>query len=76
MNDEEQKNLWEALKCLWQEQKPSGDRTLPADQQIAAMRKKMAKMHQGLNRTEFWGAALYAVVAVPFVITSLRLRIS
>jgi CubicO group peptidase (beta-lactamase class C family) len=68
MNDEEQKNLWQGLKCLWQEQKPSGDPALTADEQIAAMRKKMAKMHQGLNKTDFWGAALYAVVTVPFII--------
>ena len=68
MNDEEQKNLWQGLKCAWQEHKPSGDPTLTADEQIAAMRKKMAKMHQGLNKTDFWGAALYAVVTVPFII--------
>src|SRR5438552_15254862 len=68
MNDEEQKNLWQGLKCLWQEQKPSGDPTLTADEQIAAMRKKMAQMHQGLNKTDFWGSALYALVTVPFII--------
>ncbi|PYK01356.1 MAG: hypothetical protein DME23_04305 [Verrucomicrobia bacterium] len=68
MNDEEQKNLWQGLKCLWQEQKPSSDPALTADEQIAAMRKKMAKMHQGLNKTDFWGSALYAVVTVPFII--------
>src|ERR1051326_73143 len=68
MNDEEQRNLWQGLKRLWQEQKPSGDPTLTADEQIAAMRKKMAKMHQGLNKTDFWGSALYAVVTVPFII--------
>jgi CubicO group peptidase (beta-lactamase class C family) len=68
MNDEEQKNLWQGLKCLWQEQKPSSDPTLTADEQIAAMRKKMAKMHQGLDKTDFWGSALYAVVTVPFII--------
>jgi len=59
MNDEEQKNLWQGLKCLWQEQKPSSD---------PALRKKMAKMHEGLNKTDFWGSALYAVVTVPFII--------
>ena len=68
MNDEEQKNLWQGLKCLWQEQKPSSDPALTADEQIAAMRKKMAKMHEGLNKTDFWGSALYAVVTVPFII--------
>ncbi|HKS38699.1 MAG TPA: serine hydrolase domain-containing protein [Verrucomicrobiae bacterium] len=68
MNDEEQKNLWQGLKCLWQEHKPSGDPTLAAGEQIAAMRKKMAKMHPGLNKTDFWGSALYAVVTVPFIV--------
>ena len=68
MNDEEQKNLWQGLKCLWQEQKPSGEPALTADEQIAAMRRKMAKMHRGLNKADFWGAALYAVVTVPFII--------
>ena len=68
MNDEEQKNLWQGLKCLWQEQKPSGDPALTADEQIAAMRKKMAGLHRGLNKTDFWGSALYAVVTVPFII--------
>ena len=28
MNDEEQKNLWQGLKSLWQEQKPSGEPAL------------------------------------------------
>jgi len=68
MNDQEQKNLWQGLKCLWQEHKPSGDPALTAEEQIAAMRKKMAKMHRGLNKTDFWGSALYAVVTVPFII--------
>jgi CubicO group peptidase (beta-lactamase class C family) len=68
MNDQEQKNLWQGLKCLWQEHKPSGEPALTADEQIAAMRKKMAKMHRGLNKTDFWGSALYAVVTVPFII--------
>src|SRR5437660_5369343 len=68
MNDEEQKNLWQGLKCLWQEQKPSSDPALTADEQIAAMRKKMAKMHEGLNKTDCWGSALYAVVTVSFII--------
>src|SRR5207245_11364685 len=68
MNDEEQKKLWQALKCLWQEQKPSSGPALPADEQIAAMRKKMAKMHRGLNTTYFLGLAIYAVVIVVFTI--------
>jgi len=68
MNDQEPKDLWQALKCAWQEHKPSGDPALTADEQIAAMRKKMAKMHRGLDKTDFWGAALYAVVTVPFII--------
>jgi hypothetical protein len=68
MNDEEQKNIWQGLKCLWQEQKPPGNPILTAGEQITAMRKKMAKMHQGLNKTDFWGSALYAVVTVPFII--------
>ena len=68
MNDEEQKNLWHGLKCLWQEHKPSGDPGLTADEQIAAMRKKMAKMHQGLNKTDLGGWAFYALVTVPFII--------
>jgi len=68
MNDQEPKDLWQALKCAWQEHKPSGDPTLTAGEQIAAMRKKMAKMHRGLDKTDFWGAALYAVVTVPFII--------
>src|SRR5271157_4082686 len=68
MNDEEQKNIWQGLKCLWQEQKLSGDPALTADEQIAAVRKKMAKMHQGLDKTDYWGSALYAVVTVPFII--------
>jgi CubicO group peptidase (beta-lactamase class C family) len=68
MNDEEQKNLWQGLKCLWKEHKPSGDPTLTAEEQIGAMRKKMAGLHQGLNKTDFWGSALYAAVTVPFVI--------
>jgi len=67
MNDQEPKDLWQALKCAWQEHKPS-DSALTADGQIAAMRKRMAKMHTGLNKADFWGSALYAVVAVPFVI--------
>ena len=41
---------------------------MPADEQIAVMRKKMAKMHPRLNKTDFWGAALYALVTVPFII--------
>ena len=68
MNDQEPKDPWQALKCAWQEYKPSSDPTLTADEQIAAVRKKMAKMHQGLNKTDLWGAALYAVVTIPFVI--------
>jgi len=68
MNDQEPKALWQALKCAWQEHKPSGDPTLTADEQIAVMRKKMAKMHPGLNKADFWGAALYAVVTIPFII--------
>ena len=68
MNDQEPKDLWQGLKCLWQEHKPSDNPTLTADEQIAAMRKKMANMHPGLNKADFWGAALYAVVAVPFII--------
>jgi len=51
MNDQEPKDPWQALKCAWQEYKPSSDPTLTADEQIAAVRKKMAKMHQGLNKT-------------------------
>jgi CubicO group peptidase (beta-lactamase class C family) len=61
MNDQE-------LKNLWQGQKPSGEPTLTADEQIAAMRKKMAKMHQRLNTTDFLGLAGYAVVLVVFTI--------
>ena len=45
MNDEEQKNLWQSLKCAWQEHKP-GDPALTADQQIAAMRKKLLTLMQ------------------------------
>ena len=44
MNDQE-------LKCLRQGQKPSGEPALTADKQIAAMRKKMAQLHRGLNPT-------------------------
>ena len=68
MNDQEPKEPWQALKCAWQEYKPSSDPAPTADKQIAAMRKKMAKMHPGLNKADFWGAALYAVVTVPFII--------
>ncbi|MES2571890.1 MAG: serine hydrolase domain-containing protein [Verrucomicrobiota bacterium] len=68
MNDEEQKNLWNELKCVWREHKPSAKPVLAADEQIAAMRKRMAKMHQGLNKADLWGSALYAVVTVPFII--------
>jgi len=68
MNDDEQKSLWQGLQCLWQEHKPSGDPALTADEQIAAMRKKMVKMHRGLDKTDFWGSALYAVVTIPFMI--------
>lgn len=68
MNDKEQNNIWQGLKCLWQEQKFSGEPTLTADEQIAAVRKKMAKMHQGLNKCDFWGSALYAVIIIPFII--------
>src|SRR5690242_19915267 len=68
MNDEEQKNLWQTLKCAWREHKPSGDPALTAGEQIAAMRKKMTCMHRGLNKTDFWGSALYAAVAAPFII--------
>ncbi|HWN95747.1 MAG TPA: hypothetical protein VNT99_11990 [Methylomirabilota bacterium] len=68
MNDEEQKNLWQGLRCLWQEQKPSADPTLTADEQIAAMRKKMAHLHQRLNKTDFVFLTLEAVIAVVFTI--------
>jgi CubicO group peptidase (beta-lactamase class C family) len=68
MNDQEPKDRWQGLKCLWQEQKPSGGPALTAEEQIAVMRKKMAKVHRGLNKTDFWGAALFAVVTVPFII--------
>src|SRR5437660_4604030 len=68
MNDEEQKNLWQALKCLWQEQKPSSQPALTGDEQIAAMRKKMTKMHRGLITTDFLGLAIYGVVIVTFTI--------
>src|SRR5258708_3739485 len=61
MNDQE-------LKKLWQEQKSSGELALTADEQIAAMRKKMAKMHRGLNKTDFLGLAGYAAVIVVFTI--------
>jgi len=68
MNDQEQKNLWQGLKCLWQEQKPAAAPALTAGEQIAAMRKKMACLHRGLNKTDLWGSALYALVTVPFII--------
>lgn len=68
MNDQEPKDPWQALKCAWQEWKPSSDPTLTADEQIVAMRKKMAKMHPGLHKVDLWGAALYAVVTIPFII--------
>jgi hypothetical protein len=68
MNEQEPKDFWQGLKCLWQEQKPSGEPALTADEQIAAMRKKMAKMHQGLNTTDFVGLALYIAVTIPFII--------
>ena len=61
MNDLEPKNLWLRLKCLWQGQKPSGEPALTADEQIAAMRKKMAQLHRGLNKTDFLGLAIYGV---------------
>jgi hypothetical protein len=68
MNDQESKGLWQSLKCAWREQKPSDGPALTVDEQIAVMRKKMAKMYPGLNKTDFWGAALYALVTVPFII--------
>ena len=68
MNDEEQKNLWQALKCAWQEHNPSGGSALTADEQIAAVRKKMACMHPGLNRIDLLGSALYVLVTIPFII--------
>lgn len=68
MNEQEPKDLWQGLKCLWQGQRPSGEPTLTADEQIAAMRKKMAKLHQRLNTTDFMGLAGYAVVLVVFTI--------
>jgi CubicO group peptidase (beta-lactamase class C family) len=61
MNDQEVKNLW-------QRQKPSGEPALTADEQIAAMRKKMAKMHRGLNALDFWGLAANAVILIVFTI--------
>jgi hypothetical protein len=61
MNDQE-------LKNLWQGQKPSGKPALTADEQIAAMRKKMAKMHRGLNTLDFWGLAANASVLIVFTI--------
>src|SRR5579864_56476 len=61
MNDQE-------LKNLWQRQKPSGKPALMADEQIAAMRKKMAKMHRGLNTLDFWGLAANASVLIVFTI--------
>lgn len=61
MNDQE-------LKNLWQGQKSSGEPALPADEQIAAMRKKMAKMHRGLNTLDFWGLAANAVVLIVFTV--------
>jgi len=61
MNDQE-------LKCLRQGQKPSGEPALTADKQIAAMRKKMAQLHRGLNPTNFLGLAGYAAVTVVFTI--------
>ncbi|MGA2662814.1 MAG: hypothetical protein ABSH34_35485 [Verrucomicrobiota bacterium] len=68
MNDQEEKNLWQGLNCLWQGQKPSGGPTLTADEQIAAMRKKMAKLHRGLNKNDFWWLATEAVIIVVFTI--------
>ncbi len=68
MNDQEEKNLWQGLKCLWQGQKPSGGPTLTDDEQIAAMRKKMAKLHRGLNKNDFWWLAAEAVIIVVFTI--------
>lgn len=68
MNEQEPKDLWQGLKCLWQEQKPLGGPALTADEQLAAMRKKMAKLHQRLNTTDFMGLAGYAVVLVVFTI--------
>jgi len=67
MNDEPN-DLWRALKCVWLEQQSSGGPALTADEQIAVLRQKMAKMHPGLNKTDLWGAALYALVTVPFII--------
>src|SRR5881394_1261655 len=61
MNDQE-------LKCLWRGQKLSGEPALTADEQIAAMRKKMAQLHRGLNTTDFLGLAGYAAVTVVFTI--------
>src|SRR5258708_6077312 len=73
MNEQEPKDLWQGLKCLWQGQKPSGEPPLTADEQIAAMRKKMAKMHQRLNTTDFMGLAGYArglvAVSIYFFVT-------
>src|SRR3989442_9922041 len=68
MNDQEQKNLWQGLKCLWQGQRPSGEPALTADEQIAAMRKKMAQLRRGLNKTDFMGLAGYGAVLVAFTI--------
>src|SRR2546426_8158092 len=68
MNDLEPKSLWQGLKCLWQGQKPSGEPALTADEQIAAMRKKMAQLHRGLNKTDLVFLALEAVIIVVFTI--------
>jgi hypothetical protein len=65
MNDQEQDNLWQELKCLWQEQK-TGTLALTADEQIALIRKKMARLHQKLNTTDSLGLAASAVIIVVF----------
>ena len=61
MNDQELKNLWRG-------QEPSGKPALPPDEQIAAMRKKMAEMHRGLNWTDTLSLTLEGVVLVVFLI--------
>src|ERR1051325_7957365 len=68
MNDQEPKDLWQGLKCLWQDYKPSDATALTPDEQIAALRKKMAIMQPGLKKIDLLGSALYAVVAIPFII--------
>ncbi len=59
MNDQDLKNLWRA-------QAPSGRPAMAADEQIAAVRKRMALLHRGLKTTHFGSLVLEALAIVGF----------